>query len=91
MPRRKRQKSALPSWAWMSFRPLWPACEPPCFNFTWPGLKSSSSWATRISPGSILKNRASAATDLPDRFMNVAGSSSQMTWPPTLARTAWPK
>jgi hypothetical protein len=54
-------------------------------------MRSSSSWATRISFGSILKKRASAATDLPDRFMNVVGSSSQTGRPPTLARAAMPK
>jgi hypothetical protein len=41
-----------------------------------PGIRSSSSWTTRISSGAILKKRASADTDLPDRFMKVIGSSS---------------
>ena len=49
---------------------------PPSLSLAWPGSRSSSSWTTRISPGAILKKRASAATDLPDRFMKVIGSSS---------------
>jgi hypothetical protein len=33
-----------------------------------------------------LKKRASAATDLPDRFMKVCGSSSQTGWPAICVR-----
>ena len=52
---------------------------------------SSSSCTTRISSGAILKNRASAAADLP-RFMNVWGSKKQPTvLPCTVARAASPQ
>ena len=51
MPRRRRQKSGVPSRAWMSFRPLWPPLPPPCLRRMPPGGRSSSSWMTRISSG----------------------------------------
>jgi hypothetical protein len=56
----------------------------------WPGATSSSSWITRISSGAILKKRASAATDLPERFMKVCGSSSQTVWPCSVVRATRP-
>jgi hypothetical protein len=74
----------------MSRRPLWPAWLPPNLSLAWPGTTSSSSCATRISSGWILKKRASAATDLPERFMKVCGSSSQMVWPCTVPRATRP-
>ena len=37
-----------------------------------------------------LKKRASAATDLPDRFMKVCGCSSQTLWPAMLVRAIRP-
>jgi len=40
--------------------------------------------------GWILKNLASAATDLPDRFMKVCGSSSHRVWPWIVVRATRP-
>ena len=51
MPSRRRQKSSVPSCAWMSFSPLWPPVLPPSFSLAWPGSTSSSSCTTRISLG----------------------------------------
>jgi len=51
---------------------------------------SSSSCATRISSGAILKKRANAATERPERFMKVWGLSSQTVCPCTVVRAAMP-
>ena len=53
-----------------------------------PGGISSSSWATSISSGAILKNWAIAATDLPLRFIKVVGINRRRSWPDSVTRPA---
>ena len=58
-------------------------------QLTWPGEVELVVHDEDLA-GSILKKRASAATDLPDRFMKVIGSSSQSGLPFTFTRAASP-
>src|SRR5690554_747201 len=73
MPRRKRWKSLVPRWAMLSRRPLWPPWPPPFLSLAVPGGRSSSSWATRICSGEILKKSDRALIAVPLRFMKVLG------------------
>src|SRR5690606_6813927 len=65
----------------VSRRPFCPPWPPSNFNRAVPGGRSSSSWASNASAGSIFQKRRAAITDLPERFMKVPGLSSQTTCP----------
>src|SRR3954447_11848299 len=91
MPRRTRRKSLVPRQASMLRRPLWPAVPPPSFTRTWPGARSSSSWRTTMSAGSILRKGAASATERPDSFVQVRGLSRRTRSVPSCPSAASPR
>src|SRR5690606_25542408 len=90
MPMRRRWNFPCPSRRMVSRRPFWPPWPPSNFSRATPGGRSSSSCTSRVCSGSIFQNRIAASTDLPLRFIKVAGLSSQTPWPPTLTFTVSP-
>src|SRR5690606_16388554 len=85
LPLPRRWRRPWPSSFMVSRSPFWPPWPPSNFSRAVPGGRSSSAWATRDCSGSSFQYRSAAATDLPERFMNVAGLSRRTVRPPTLA------